>query len=193
MKANRNASLVFSVILATALAACGDGDKPRRPYKTDVNGVMDTQMVNTLSDQQIMQICGQFDAYATTYVDLDAVSYLACLPTAIFTSPTKEICQQTFASCRAAFPKPITVTVTAHDTQMCFQSLKDCNATVAQLDGCANVNIDQALAVYGNWSCDFVGNPQMKLMAQQVMTGNTVSVCTSVNAACNQFAAVGPD
>jgi hypothetical protein len=52
-----------------------------------------------------------------------------------------------------------------------------------------DVSLSRALSVL-DWSCDLAGNPNARAMAEPKPD---VHVCTSVNAACNQFAEPGPE
>lgn len=185
----RVSSVVFGLCCLLS-SACGDDPQPRPRYGAP-EAIAGNSQVSTLSDDQKRELCQSFDVYANTYVDLDAVAYVACLPVAIWTTLTEEACQASFDQCVATFPKPISVAATAHTETMCFQSLEQCNATVAQVEGCANVNVDRVLEIFSGWSCARVGDPQLKAMSQPM--SDLVNVCVDVNDACNQFAAVGPD
>lgn len=186
---SRSLPRFFSVFMVSALLfGCGDGSETRPRYSSGVAG--DAQ-VSTLDDTQQRELCESFDVYATTYVDLEAIAYLACFPAAVFTTATPEACQSALDQCVAAFPDPITVTATAHSEQLCFSTLDQCNATVAQLEGCANVNVDRALEIYRTWSCGRVTDPEFRSQAEAM--NDLVNVCADVDAACNRFAEVGPD
>ncbi len=179
----------LAVLVAILAAACSGGSTTRPRYDAALPDAGAATPVSALSMQDKQQLCRSFDVYANTYVDLDAVAYLACLPVAIFTTVNEQACQASLNNCLALFPKPITVSATAHTDSLCFQSLDQCNATVAQLQGCANVNVDRALEVYQGWSCNRASDPAYRQMAQAM--SSTVQVCTNVNNSCNQFAQVG--
>lgn len=176
--------------LTVTLAACGKASDTRPRYVSNVTGADATQPVSNLSTAQAQQICKSYDAYVNAYVDLDALAYLSCIPGALFTTTTREACQASLQNCIAIFPRPIQVSAKAQTVQVCTDTLVQCKASVAQLDGCVNVNLDRALAVINSWSCDMVGNPTYKAMVQP--TGGLVNVCTNVDGACNNFAQVGP-
>jgi hypothetical protein len=184
----RGTKLLSVTVLGLCLLACGKSSDTRPRYVSNVSGAGTTQPVSNLSTAQATEICKSYDAYVNTYVDLDAIAYLACIPAALFTSATREACQASLQNCMAVFPKPIQVSAKAQNVQVCANTLAQCQATVGQLDGCINVNVDRALAVINTWSCDMVGNPSYRAMVQP--TGGLVNVCTDLNSACGNFAQV---
>ncbi len=182
---------VWVSVLAAAglcLAACGKSSDNRPRYASSIAGAAPTAPISSLNATQIQQICSSYDAYVNAFVDVNQLAYLACIPGALFGSLTREACQTSLANCMAVFTPPVQVSAKASNVQVCASSLAQCQATVAQLDGCVNVNVDRALAVVTSWSCDMVGNPTYKAMVQP--TGGLVNVCADVNGACNNFAQV---
>lgn len=179
----------LGLVLLGVGVGCGDSDESRPRYDSGQSG--DTN-VSMLDDTQRMQLCESYDAYVNTYVSLDAVAYLACLPAAIWTTTTTEACNASLQNCLSLFPRPIQVSARAESREMCEGTLNQCQASVAQLEGCINVNIDVALQVYDQWSCDRVNDPEVRDMAAP--NGGLVSVCSDIDSACNRFATVnGPD
>jgi hypothetical protein len=186
-------SILWRLVFATLVicgSACSDDPEPRPRYGAP-EAIAGNSQVSTLNTEQKRELCASFDAYTSTYVDLSSVAYLACLPVAIWTTLDEAACRASLDGCVKGFPKPIAVSVTARDENLCFQSLAQCNATVAQLEGCANVNVDAALQVISSWTCARVTDPEVKAMAAPM--ADLVNVCADVNGACNQFATVGPD
>ena len=175
------------MVLSCVAAGCGSSDSGRGRYVSGVDGNRDVSTLDTMAKQQL---CATFDTHVSTYVDLEAVAYVSCIPAAIWTSITPAACSQKLADCMAIFPKPITVDATLHSDNACFASLAQCQTTVAQLEGCVDVSLDRALSILDTWTCDLAGNPGSRQVAAP--TPDT-RVCTSVNAACNQFAAIGPE
>lgn len=181
---------VVGVIAAgTALVGCDDDDR-RRPYESGVDG--GTAPVADLSDDELRQICSSFDGYVNTYVDLSTVAYAACLPLSIVSSLDSETCEYNLDQCVQRFPKPVTVVARSQSDEVCFDNLKDCQATVAQLEGCVNVNVNVVLDILENISCLRAADPEYREMVRPMTELTTV--CADINAACNQFADVqAPD
>jgi hypothetical protein len=123
-----------------------------------------------------------------TYVDLSTVAYISCLPVAIVTSVNDEQCQASLQQCMSLFPTPIHVSARAQSDQVCFQNLKQCEATVSLLESCVNVNVDLATTVLDRLSCNRANDPNYRAMVQPM--ADLVNVCADVNDACNQFADV---
>jgi hypothetical protein len=128
----------------------------------------------------------------STYLDFDAIAYVACIPGAIWLTNTADACRANLADCMSRFPKPIKIDANVSASQQaCVTNLAQCQATVAQLEGCVDVNLDRALSIVDVWTCDRVGDMQVRQMADPA---STALVCTDVNAACNHFSDVnGPD
>jgi methionine synthase I (cobalamin-dependent) len=173
-------ALALSVLLA---AACGKSDNSRPRYAAGVTGVTNTQPVSTLNNTQLQQICKSYDAYVNTYVDLSAVAYIACLPVALLTSPTREACQSSLQQCMAKFPKPISISAKTSNVQVCAQNLAQCQASVADIEGCVNGNIDSALRLPQILGCGTVADGGVS--AQRV--SSLVNVCQTGNSACTNF------
>lgn len=173
----------WSLVSASALVACDESE--REPY---VSGVDQSAPVSTLNDDDLREICSTFDGYVNTYVDLDAVAYVACLPVSIVTSLDNETCESNLRNCMSLFPRPIQVSARAQSDQVCFENLKQCEATVGQLEGCVNVNVDLAVNILDRLSCNRANDPNYRAMVQPM--ADLVNVCADVNDACNQFATV---
>lgn len=182
-QASWNRVVCMGLVGASLLVACDESD--REPY---VSGVDQTAPVSTLNDEDLREICSTFDGYVNTYVDLDAVAYVACLPVAIVTSLDNETCESNLQNCMSLFPRPIQVSARAQSDEVCFENLKQCEATVEQLEGCVNVNVDLALNILDRLSCNRAGDPNYREMVRPM--ADTVNVCADVNDACNQFSSV---
>jgi hypothetical protein len=182
----RNAT-IWGLCLCSLLAGCGDDDDARAPYQS---GITVSAPVATLDTRQLQQICSSFDAYVDTNIGFDQIAYIACLPAAIVLGGTKEGCAQQLDACMAAFPQPVGVQAHVHDPDVCFANLQQCQASVSALENCVNVNLDVAFDVLG-WTCSRAGDADLQKAAARAM--NTAQVCGHVDAACNQFATLGPD
>lgn len=180
-------SVLSSVLVLGALGAgCDDDERPRYSSGVDTEGP-----VSELDDDDLREICSSFDGYVNTYVDLDAVAYIACVPVAIVTSLNSESCEQNLHNCMALFPTPIQVSARAESDAVCFENLQQCEATVSQLEGCVNVNVDLALDIIDHLSCSRAADPNYREMVRPM--ADLTSVCTDVNAACNDFSNVPID
>jgi hypothetical protein len=88
------------------------------------------------------------------------------------------------------FPEPIMIQAQLQDESICFSDLDQCNATVASLETCVNVHLDSIWDILG-WSCAGASSSSNRQAAQRAM--DTLNVCADLNAACNNFALVGPE
>lgn len=174
---------VFVISAELLIGACDESRRPRY-----VSGVDPTAPVSTLDDAQLREICTSFDGYVNTYVDLSTVAYISCLPVAIVTSLNSEACEATLQQCMNLFPTPIQVSARAQSDQVCFENLQQCNASVALLESCVNVNVDLAITVLDRLSCNRAADPNYRATIQPM--ADLVNVCADVNDACNTFADV---
>jgi hypothetical protein len=176
-------------LLAAALLACDDDERPR--YRADIE-VDVSSPVSSLGERDRERICRSFDAYVDTYVSFDEIAYIACLPGAIVLGGDERGCEQMLDTCMERFPEPVTVQARLRDTEICYASLDDCRASVDELEGCINVNLDLALDIADNWSCS--GADDDDLRAQAARARETAEVCADIDAACREFATItGPD
>lgn len=179
---------IFAFVLSVTLSACGSNNNGSPP--TYQSGITITGPVSSLNKGQLQQICSSFDAYVDTNIGFDQIAYIACLPAAIVLGGTKEGCMQQLSDCMGLFPKPVAVQAHVHDPQVCFANLQQCKASVSSLEKCVNVNLSLATDILDHWSCSGANDPNLQKAAAHAM--DTVGVCGQVDAACNQFAALGP-
>jgi hypothetical protein len=178
------------IALLCLAAACDDDDDGRPRYRADVT-VDTTTPVSSLDDGELERICRSLDVYVDTHVSFDQVAYIACLPAAIVLGGDAAGCEAQLDDCMALFPEPVAVRAQLRDTQVCYSSLTGCRASVSDLEGCINVNLDLALDIADNWSCSGAGDDDLRARAAEAM--DTTSVCADIDAACNDFANLGPD
>jgi len=146
-------SLSCLVFLGTVLVGCGDDDDEGRPrYRSNVSVSTDTP-VSGLDDDDLREICASVDAHVQANVDLDVVAYAACLPNAILSSSDQDACEAELDRCMSSFPDPIAITARFEDETVCFSSLRACDASVADLDTCINVNLDIVYDLFDSLSC----------------------------------------
>ncbi len=169
-----------------------DGDDDARPrYRANVTpAIGNTTQVSMLEDDELQRVCRSYDAYVETHVSFEAIAYVACLPTAIVLSASPEGCERRLDDCMALFPDPITVSVETGDTRICVDSLRECNASIAEFEGCVNVSLDLALDIVDNWTCRGIDDDRR---AEAARAMDTVSVCAQVDDPCAQAVAFGPD
>jgi hypothetical protein len=184
----RTLAVLISVVVLTA---CGDDEDEGRPrYRSGVQ-VQTSTPVEDLEDEDLRRICASLDAHVQANVDFDIVSYAACLPGAILTSANETQCEQELDRCIASGPDPLVINARLEDESVCFSSLRACNASVADLETCININFDIVYDLFDSLSCGGVSDQEAQAAAQRAMD---VNVCADVSAACNQFAdIVGPD
>ncbi len=172
--------LCLGLLCAGLLSACDDDDRPRY-----VSGVDEDAPVSELEDDDLREICRTFDGYVNAYVDVQTLATVACLPLAIVTSFDDQTCRNVLRECVDNFHLPVQVSARAQSDQVCFEDLRQCEATVGQLEGCVNVNVDLALNILDRLSCNRAGDPAYRNMVQPM--ADLVSVCADVNDACNNF------
>jgi hypothetical protein len=184
-------SLICLLALSSAVVGCGDDDDEGRPrYRSNVSVTTNTPVAD-LDDDDLREICASFDAHVQANVDLDVVAYAACLPGAILSSADEATCEAELQRCKDDFPDPITINARLEDETVCFSSLRACNASVADLDTCINVNLDIVYDLFDSLTCGGTSDREAQEAADRA---NAVNVCADISAACNDFANVrGPD
>ena len=178
--------LVLVGLVLGVLGGCGDDDEGevrRRPVFT--TGVTPTVTVSGLDDRDLRRVCESLDVYVDAEISFDSLAYVACLPLAIVTAGTPEGCKRELAECMAAFPEPVTIQAQLQDANVCFADLQSCNATVSDLESCLNVNLDLAVEILDQWTCDGAAQEDMQRAAKTAL--DTVSVCAKIDAGCQNF------
>jgi len=179
-------SLLFLVVVV----GCGDDEDGNRPrYRSNVSVSTDTP-VSDLNERDLGEICASLDAHVSANVDLDLVAYVACLPGAILTAD-EDACNRELDRCMDDFPDPIAINARLEDETVCFSSLRSCDASVADLDGCINLNLDIVYDLLDRLSCGGVSDEEARAQAERA---SAINVCADISAACNDFANLrGPD
>lgn len=181
----------FPLACCALLASCGDDDGGRPRYRVDVDGDVATSApVSSLDDAQLERVCESRDVYVETYVSFEAIAYIACLPPAIVLGGTEEGCSRRLADCMELFPEPIEVRATVESTELCVEQLRQCDDSIADLEGCVNVSLDLVLDIIDNWSCRGLDDDRI---AEAARAMDTVSVCAMVDSPCAEAVAFGPD
>jgi hypothetical protein len=182
---------LFTLGLCGLLFACGDDDddRPRRTiYSSGVSGSIE---ITTLGDADLERICQSYDVFVEANVGFDAIAYAACLPGAIVAGGDEAGCNRLLDECMEGFPEPIMVRAQLRDQEVCFESLLECQASVAELEGCINLSLDFVLDVLDGWSCSGVDDDDMRKAAAKAQ--DTAQVCADIDAACNRFVTLGPE
>ncbi len=184
----KHSLVLFALLCLTS--ACDDDDDGRPRYRTEVT-VGTTTPVSSLGNPDLERICRSFDAYVDAHVSFDQIAYIACLPAAIVLGGDEQGCEQQLDSCMELFPEPIAVQAELRDTEVCYSSLSACRASVSDLETCINVNLDLALEIADSWTCSGAGDDDLRARAAEAR--DTANVCADIDAACNNFARLGPD
>jgi hypothetical protein len=176
--------------LASIASACGDDDDGGRPrYQTGIQASPSTG-VSDLGDRDLDRICESLDAYVETNIDFGTIAYISCLPQALVLSGgNRADCERRLDACTELFPEPVVIRAQIRDREVCYSDLRSCRASVAELEGCVNVNLDLALDIL-DWSCSGAGDADLREQAARV---DTVTACADLDAACSRFATIGPD
>ena len=178
-------------LVALLCLSCGDDDGERPRYRADVESDLSSP-VSALPERELERICRSFDAYVDTHVSFDEIAYIACLPAAIVLGGSEQGCEQRLDECMALFPEPVAIRARLRETEVCYASLAGCRASVDELEGCINLNLDLALDIVSSWSCSGVRDERLRTRAERAM--DTATVCADIDAACRDFASLGgPD
>lgn len=185
------AASISSLLLALVIVGCGDDEDEGRPrYRSNVSVSTDTTVAD-LDDDDLREICASVDAHVTAHVDLSVVAYVACLPQAILSSSDEAACESEFDRCVDDFPDPIAVNARFEDESLCISGLRGCDATVADLDTCLNLNFDVVYDVVDTLSCGGTSEAEARDAMERA---NDLHLCADVSAACDDFSNIrGPD
>lgn len=177
-------ALLTSLCLLSALplAACGDDDDGRpAPYQS---GVQASGPVSDLEDKDLQRICNTFDTHLDVSLGYDAIAHVLCLPQALLLGGSREGCEKRMADCKRDLPPPAMISVAINDNRTCVNNLRQCNATIAQVEACVNVNVDWAFDIVKSFTCGDVANEQRRQVA------NGAAGCVNVSPGCERFADV---
>lgn len=177
-------------LLAFLVLGCDDDDEGRPIYRSGVE-VEVSSPVAGLGNGELQQICQTLDVYVDTYVSFEAIAYIACLPGAIVLGGGPQGCERLLDQCMDGFPEPIQVQAELQNAEVCYTDLQSCQASVEELEGCINLNLDLAFEILESWTCSGAGSEDLRAEAARAM--DTASVCADLDAACNRFATLGPD
>jgi hypothetical protein len=180
-------SLVLAAATALSCFGCDDDDDEGVPIY--VSGVdADGRPVADLSADEKRQICGSFDGYVNATVGFDQIIYAACLPAAVVLGGSREGCERVLDDCMKNKPSPIAVRARVQNEVACFSYLDRCDLSVAELEGCVNLNFAWILRILENFSCAGASDDGARSRAEELM--QTAMVCADANAACQEFASV---
>lgn len=181
----RGSIFLGSLAVPVALAAGCSNDRPQLLYTIPVQDAGADTQVNQLDDSQLQTICDSYANYVEADVSFDTVSHALCLVSAQLASFNPETCQAVFDDCIAGAPDPISVRAQIEDGKTCTGTLRNCDATVDQLQGCLNVQLDTVVGLIDSLACAGA-NDQSRAMASDLNGG--VSACANLNGQCTQFA-----
>lgn len=165
---------------ALSLLACGDDKETRSPYSSGVQG---QGPVSNLNDDELAKLCRSYDAHVNVNIGFDAVATVVCLPQALLFGGDQAGCRRLMAECKANQPPPVTATVRVTDERACVQNLRQCNQTVASLEGCINVNLTAVYNLIDGLTCGDYGSNRARM-------ADLVNTC--VDTGCKQFAEPSP-
>jgi hypothetical protein len=180
----------FTCVLALVAVGCDDDDQRSAPaYQSGVDA---DAPVAQLDDEEKRQICRSYSGYVDAYVGFDQLAYTACLPLSIvFGGGSRESCEAFLADCMESSRTPL-VSVQASgqglDEEVCFDNLEQCNASVAELEGCVNVNLGFFINILENFSCRSAEDRNRVDEVERLM--DTAMVCSTAGSSCGGFADV---
>jgi hypothetical protein len=174
---------LLPIAVALPLLACGHDDETRSPY---TSGVQATGPVSTLDDSDLTKLCRSYDSHVDVNLGFDVVATAACLPSAILLGITYEGCQQRMAECKRNLPPPVTASLRVTDERACVANLRQCDQSVASLEGCINVNLDSVYRLIDSLTCGDVNTPRAAM-------ANLVSACANASPGCTRFVEPTPE
>ena len=130
------------------------------------------------------QICRSLDAHLNVTISFDEVARLACLPSAILLGGSREGCQAQLDACMQNTPPPLRIQAQARSEQVCYDSLAQCNASVADIESCVNVSLDAAIDFLERVSCAGFANEDVRRTAESMQTARG---CADVSATCGDL------
>lgn len=168
------------LLAALPLLACGkDDDDAPAPYQS---GVQEAGPVNKLDDKELQQICNSFDTHVNVSLGYDALAHVLCLPQALLLGGSREGCERRMADCKRDLPPPAMISLNINDNHTCVDNLRQCDATVAQLEACVDVNVDWAYRIVESITCGDIANEQRRQVVNQA------GGCVKASPGCERFA-----
>jgi hypothetical protein len=170
---------------ALAFTACGGDGRDPPPYQS---GVESDAPVSQLSSTQKQQICQSYGAYVKANVNLKQLATAICLPSSLLTvglTGSEEDCEKFLDDCSQHLLSG-DLQARVDDPQACLASLDRCDAQVAELEGCVNVNLSFPLEILERLSCRHAGQQDAIDAARDV---DTASVCAQPDQTCAAFSA----
>lgn len=178
MKPSLNILVSLTIFLHVA---CGD-DEDGGVYRSGVED--EDATVSTLDEADKQQICTSLDAHLNVTISFDEVARLACLPSAILLGGSREGCLAQLDACVQNAPPPLRIRAQATNPEVCYDSLAECNASVADIEACVNVSLDAAIDFLERVSCAGFADEDVRSTAQRMQTAQG---CADVSATCDDF------
>lgn len=174
-----NRGLSASTALAVSLSllsACADSERPG--YVISASTADSSAEVSTLDDGQLDEICESYTAYVDAEISLDVISHTACLALAILSTFTPGTCEETYMACVEG---DSLIQIDAGFSGDC-RTLRSCDATVGELQGCLNVRTDVLVDIIDRLACG--GDVESTDAAEEWMGAST---CAGFNDSCTEF------
>jgi hypothetical protein len=172
----------LAVCASFLTCACNDrDDEGTTPYRSGVNASGPASTLGT-ADQQ--RLCQSLDAHVRVTLGYDTLALALCLPPAVLLGESTADCEQRLADCKGDLPPPAELEVRISDPQTCLASLRQCNLSVAALEGCVDVNLDWIHRLVEGVTCGSSNDARVRQMAA---SRDAVSACVNANAACQQW------
>ena len=185
--------LLLGALALATVSGCGDDDDERPRYRATVTTNNDdgtTIQVSSLEDDELEEVCASYSAFVDTHISFDALAYFWCLPQAIVLGGSAEGCEERLLTCIDDFPEPIELGAQSTGTEICLSQLRSCNASVAEFEGCVNLNLDLVFDIFDNWSCGGNNDDQIRDAARAM---DRLSICADIDASCAEAAGLRPE
>jgi len=163
-------------VVGLSAAACGNDD----PDPKFSSGLDDKTTASTLDDDDKRTFCRTLDAHVNVTVGFEEIARIACLPGALLAG-SREGCEQVLDTCAKNASPPITINASASREQACFDDLDSCEADVATLESCVNINVGAVRQLLENITCARFGAKTSDEVTKVMQTAGT---CAKASASC---------
>ena len=169
------------LLVASALGACSSS----QPVLD--TGIPNDTQVDELTDAEARQICERAEALANDVFGVDTQHELACTVTGVaYDVANLGTCRDSYADCIA---EPFEGVVADFDcASVTAPMLDDCNATIGDIEACANAQLSIVDDLLDEVSCDLVDDPsRIQTLLAELEGEVTPPACEALPEACPTF------
>jgi hypothetical protein len=190
----RICSIVAVVLALSILPSCdggGDGGGGGWPFgPTNVELGEDSAQFNTFNETQAVEICESIGTQMVAAYDVDATKHGSCLLGGLLVKALMgdaQGCQTSYDACMTAEPDPDEPDDPEEPEDDCagiYEKVKDCDATIGELEACIGAQIDAQKAFYdslGDFDCSSEMTDFEAIMSED---SGEPAVCTTLYEKC---------